>query len=86
MELLPHNWVLVQPGTEAAVAAAGLKAGQEAGYLDDKRENVIAFTPLAMKGTTVETTFDAPKTPGSYPFICTVPGHYMMMKGVVVVQ
>lgn len=84
MELLPHNWVLVRPGTEATVAAAGLKAGQEAGFLDGAHENVIAFTPLALKGTTVEATFTAPE-PGTYPFICTVPGHYMMMKGTLVV-
>src|SRR5579872_5937934 len=29
---LPHNWVLVKPGTEASVAAAGLKLGESAGY------------------------------------------------------
>ena len=25
--------------------------------------------------------FNAPKEPGIYPYICTFPGHWMMMKG-----
>lgn len=84
MELLPHNWVVVKPGTEATVAAAGLKAGESAGYLDPTRENVVVSSPLATKGASVEVTFTAP-APGTYPFICTVPGHYLMMKGTLVV-
>jgi azurin len=42
---------------------------------------VIAHTPMAKPGETTEVTFTAPAA-GTYPFICTVPGHYMLMKGV----
>ena len=38
--------------------------------------------PIA--GETVR--FMAPKTPGNYPYICTFPGHYTIMKGVMVVK
>ena len=85
MKLLPHNWVLVKPGTEAAVAAAGLKKGEAGGYLDTQDADVIAYSPLAAMGATVEVTFNAPSAPGTYPYICTVPGHYMKMKGTLVV-
>lgn len=81
---LLHNWVLVKPGTEASVAAAGLKLGQPAGYLDDHDTDVLAHTPLAKGGATAEVTFIAP-APGDYPYICTFPGHYLMMKGILTV-
>ena len=82
-KLLPHNWVLVRPGTEAAVALAGLSQGAEKGFLAPGKD-VLAATPLAARGETVEVIFTAPAA-GTYPFICTVPGHYMMMKGTLVV-
>ena len=84
MATLPHNWALVKPGTEASVAAAGLKLGEPAGYIDVRDKNMLVHTPLAKPGETVEVTFTAPD-PGNYPYICTVPGHYMMMKGVLTV-
>lgn len=84
MATLPHNWVLVKPGTEASVAASGLKMGEPAGYIDVRDKNMLVHTPLAKPGETVEVTFTAPEA-GSYPYICSFPGHYMMMKGVLTV-
>ena len=84
MSTLPHNWVLVKTGTEASVAAAGLKMGEAAGYIDVRNHDMIAHTPLAKPGESNDVTFTAPEA-GTYPFICTVPGHYMMMKGVFTV-
>jgi azurin len=84
MSTLPHNWVLVKTGTEASVAAAGLKLGEKAGYSDVADHDMLVHTPLAKPGETSEITFTAPE-PGKYPYICTVPGHYMLMKGVLTV-
>jgi len=84
MATLPHNWVLVKPGTEASVAAGGLKYGEPAGYINMADKDMLVHTPLAKPGETTEVTFTAP-APGAYPYICTVPGHYMMMKGVLTV-
>jgi len=84
MATLPHNWVLVKPGSEAKVAADGLKLGEPAGYFDVRNTDALAHTPLAKPGETAEVTFTAP-APGDYPYICTFPGHYLMMKGVLTV-
>jgi azurin len=84
MSTLPHNWVLVKTGTEASVAAAGLKLGEPAGYLDVRVKDALAHTGMAKPGETTDVTFIAPE-PGDYPYICTFPGHYMMMKGVLTV-
>ncbi len=80
---LLHNWVLVQPGSEAKVAAAGLPAGAAGNYVTPGPD-VLAFTPLAKPGGTSEVTFQAPAA-GSYPYICSFPGHYLLMKGTLVV-
>lgn len=84
LEALPHNWVLVHEGSEARVAADGLALGLDAGYTPTS-DDVLASVPLAPRGTTSEATFIAPKFAGKYPYICTVPGHYLMMKGVLTV-
>ena len=80
---LQHNWALVLPGKEAEVAAEGLAKAQTSGYVVPG-PNVLAYTPMAPAGTTSEVTFTAPAA-GTYPYICTFPGHYMMMKGVLTV-
>jgi azurin len=85
MSTLPHNWVLVKAGTEASVAAAGLKLGDKAGYIDVSDHDMIVHTPLAKPGETTDVVFTAPE-PGKYPYVCTVPGHYMMMKGTLTVS
>ena len=82
LDVLPHNWVLVKPGTEAKVAKAELSHKAE-GYVAPNPD-IIVHTPLAEKGKTVDLTFTAPKA-GTYPYICTVPGHYMSMHGQLVV-
>jgi uncharacterized protein len=28
----------------------------------------------------------APATPGEYPYVCTFPGHFLLMNGVLVVE
>ena len=83
IEVMQHNWVLVMPGKEASVAAAGLKNAPDAGYVGPGPD-VLAYTPLTKPGENAETTFTAP-APGTYPYICTFPGHYVVMKGVLTV-
>lgn len=80
-----HNWVLVKPGEEAEVATAGMTAGEAANFVKAGDPNVIASTPLSTPGGTVDVTFTAPAA-GKYPYICTYPGHYATMKGVLEVS
>jgi azurin len=80
-----HNWVLVQPGTETAVANEGMQAGDAGGWVK-AGPNVIAHTALARNpGEEVTVTFKAPAA-GKYPYICTFPGHAVAMKGTLVVE
>lgn len=79
-----HNWVLTKPGQSDAVAAEGIAAGEAANYLK-LGPNVIAATKLVAPGASETITFDAP-APGDYPYVCTFPGHNILMKGVLTIK
>ena len=77
-----HNWVLVMPGQEQAVAdAAASKGGDATGVA-----GVIAMTSvLNANGDEIK---EVPaQQAGTYSYICTVPGHYAAgMKGTLTVK
>lgn len=75
-----HNVLFVRDeGSIDAVGRAAMDAGDR-DFIPD-HPAVIASTPMAAPGETVELTFTVPSEPGDYPFVCTYPGHYMMMRG-----
>ncbi len=80
-----HNWVLVRPGTADAVANDGITAGEANGYLKPNDERVIAHTKMIGGGESDTITFDAPP-PGTYDYLCTFPGHGVLMRGKFVVK
>jgi uncharacterized protein len=58
---------------------------QARGFIPES--NLVLFnTPLtnARQSSTLE--FTAPAAPGDYPFICTFPGHWLTMRGVLRVE
>lgn len=82
---LEHNWVLIKPGTNDQVANDGLAAGEAKGYLKENDPNVIAHTRMVKAGESDTITFDAPAK-GQYPYICTFPGHHVLMKGILTIE
>ena len=80
--VMVHNVVLLKPGTD--VASIGIKAQSESDYLPDD-PNIISATALAKPGEVVSVEVKGLE-PGKYPFVCTYPGHYMMMQGVLIVE
>lgn len=82
---LMHNWILTKKGAGDKVANEGVTAGEAKDYINKKNKDIIIFTPIAKPGKTVTIKFKAPKK-GTYDFVCTNPGHNMMMKGKFVVK
>lgn len=81
---LPHNLVFCQPGTDtAAMALKQMEKPDEAlkrNWLpDDPR--IWAHSKMLNPHEKQEITFTAPEKPGSYPYVCTFPGHAMTMRG-----
>ena len=56
------------------------KDGADKGYVPTIPQ-VVAATPLVNPDQTYRLRFTAPATPGSYPFLCTFPGHWRIMNG-----
>lgn len=83
LDVMPHNWVLIRPGTADKVGAAGQERA-DSDYVVPSPD-VLAYTPVAKHGQTVEVTFTAPAA-GKYEYICTVMGHWITMKGELVVE
>lgn len=75
-----HNVViLTDPGAVDRVGTAAI-AASATDYIPED-DAVFAHTAVAAPGETVEVTFTAPTEPGDYTFICTYPGHYLLMQG-----
>jgi azurin len=86
---MPHNVVILTPGSaekagKAAEAMAAQKDGYEKSFIPNIPE-VLFATPLISSGKNFRLDFKAPRKPGEYPFICSFPGHWQTMKGLITV-
>ncbi|MBB21378.1 MAG: hypothetical protein CMN04_00560 [Roseibacillus sp.] len=88
---MPHNIVIGKPGslekigTAADQMLADHPTAVKLGYVPDIPE-VIAATGLVFPGETEALEFISPDHPGQYDFVCTFPGHWRIMKGVMRVK
>ncbi|MGI9175506.1 MAG: PVC-type heme-binding CxxCH protein, partial [Rhodothermales bacterium] len=86
-DLMQHNVVVGEPGSTEAIGAAADELatspdGMSQQYIPDVPQ-VLAATELADPGQTVRLRFQAPEEPGEYPYVCTFPGHWRIMQGVL---
>jgi azurin len=89
-DVVPHNWVLVRPNALRRVGelANELIANPEAfarQYIP-KSEDVLCYTDVVEPGKSQTIFIQAPAQPGRYPFLCTFPGHWMVMNGELIVE
>mgnify|MGYP001160567152 FL=1 len=84
-----HNIVILKKGITAfAFGQKALGAGANAtnGLPDSIKSDVLAHTKLIGPGETDTVVFTAPKESGSYEYVCTFPGHFALMRGVMTVK
>jgi azurin len=86
-DVMPHNLLITAPG---ALETVSMKA--EAMMKDPdafsksfvpQTADVLFATKLINTGETARLRFTAPGRPGTYPFVCTFPGHWRTMNGVM---
>ena len=80
-----HNFVLCAIGRGQTVGAAAMNFGidgAEKSYVPDS-DDVLFHTSLTLPGASDTIFFNAPTTPGDYDYICSFPGHAVLMKGVL---
>ncbi len=84
---MAHNFVLLAPGTDpASFANEGAMHRGNDFIAPGLAGRVLSKTPMAGAGETADVTLTAPG-PGTYPFVCTFPGHTMAgMQGTLVVR
>ncbi len=82
---MPHNVVITLPGKADAVGKAALQLGIKGAELDyvPHMPEVLWHTKLVGPGGSDVIYFRAPDKPGSYQYVCTFPGHYLTMRGVL---
>ncbi len=89
-DVVPHNLVLIKPGRLEHVGAMANKliSDPEAAVRQyvPKSDDVLAHTDVAFPKSEFTIYFRAPKEPGRYPYLCTFPGHWMIMNGEMVVE
>jgi putative heme-binding domain-containing protein len=89
-DVVPHNWVLVKPGMLKSVGemANRLIADPDAvarNYVP-KTDEVLVYTDVVPSRDKATIHFRVPAERGRYPFLCTFPGHWMVMNGEMLVE
>ena len=82
---MPHNIVFVQPGTADEVGLAAMQLGAKGFDLQwvPESDKIIASSKLVDHKGEAVIEFKAPGKPSDYQFVCTFPGHHILMRGVM---
>jgi azurin len=86
-DFMQHNLVIVAPGAKEKVGLAADKLavdpnGAAINYVPQMDE-VLFATAIIDPEEKIVLKFTAPAKAGNYPFICTFPGHWRIMQGVM---
>jgi putative heme-binding domain-containing protein len=86
---MDHNMIFVEPGAAPEVAVAAMRMettgeGVEKQWIPESKKIIIASNLLS-RGETQVMEFAAPTDPGLYDYICTFPGHWQLMRGIMIV-
>ena len=80
-----HNVVVLKPGSNVAGFATAAVAAAANEYLptdDANKALIVAATKLLGPGEEDTIKFTLPEA-GAYPFVCSFPGHFALMQGII---
>lgn len=89
VDQMPHNLVVITAGSLETFGPTVDKFvvtpdAEKMGYVPKSRY-VLGATKMLNPNESGSVIFTLPDTPGRYPFICTFPGHWRFMQGVIIV-
>lgn len=89
-DVVPHNWLLAKPGSLQKLGdQVNLMITDPQGlakhYVPTSKD-VLVYTDMTQPKEQFTIHFEAPKEKGDYPYLCTFPGHWMVMNGVLKVD
>ncbi|MET4083729.1 putative membrane-bound dehydrogenase-like protein [Pedobacter sp. UYP30] len=86
-DFMQHNLLILQKGSMDKVGAAADKLAQDPKGIDQnyvpKMPEVLFSTKLINPQETYKLKFRVPADAGDYPFICSFPGHWRIMNGIM---
>ncbi|KRT13031.1 hypothetical protein ASU31_26700 [Pedobacter ginsenosidimutans] len=87
IDFMQHNLLILKKGSMNKVGAAADKLAQnpkgaEMQYVP-KMPEVLFYTPLVNPEAKFRLRFKVPDAVGDYPYICSFPGHWRIMNGVM---
>jgi putative heme-binding domain-containing protein len=89
-----HNLVIVKPGALEEVGMAANQMAKEPRFANsdfiprEKKKLILQATRMigpTRRAQVQVLRFMAPSEPGIYPYVCTFPGHWVVMKGLLIV-
>ncbi|MEO1524746.1 MAG: DUF6797 domain-containing protein [Planctomycetota bacterium] len=90
VDVVPHNWALIRPGTMERVGELADRAISDPDavlrHYVPETEDVLAYTDVVSPRDEFTIYFKAPAQSGNYPYVCTFPGHWKIMNGIMVVE
>lgn len=86
----PHNLAICEPGSVEEIGLAGNEMAKDPDGIKKDfipvTDKILHHTKLLNPNTTETLRFTAPTKPGDYPYVCTFPGHWVIMRGVMRVR
>ena len=86
----PHNLVIGTPGSLREIGRKATLLGttsqaKQRHYVPKMRQ-VLHWIPVVEPHSSAELVFTAPEEPGDYVYVCTYPGHWTTMNGIMKVR
>jgi len=86
-DAMPHNLLIIKPNSLESVGKAAdemlkMNNAAEKSYVPENA-NVLFHTSLVNPGESYTLKFKAPEVAGDYPYVCTFPGHWRGMNGIM---
>lgn len=89
-DVVPHNWILGKPGTLQSLGEkCNLMISDPQGlarHYVPLSDEVLVHTDMVQAKDEFTIHFTAPKETGQYPYLCSFPGHWMVMNGIMTVE
>ena len=86
---MPHNFAITEPGSMADIGMMAEATARDpdamARHYIPKSDKILLASRLLQPGEVQAIVYNAPTTPGVYPYVCTYPGHWRRMYGALYV-
>lgn len=85
-QVMGHNVIVLKAGVDVAAFATEAMKSAATDYIpESKKGDILAHSKLLGPGEKETVTFTAPAA-GVYTYLCSFPGHYVLMQGKMTVK